>query len=257
MGFFDFFKSNNTRPKPEFDPEFDSDVREYIESRYGAPYLTQEEIRRREEAREKAKEKAKEEARRKRAEKKRQKEQQEKEEQWKREHPGEELPKEEKKDNGGDSDTGERICYSLATPEDRDELSLYADEMWNAYISGRLDAYQAKCFRDTLLMYMNRTGMTNAQIYKKANLSKSVFSSIMSNKDRIPKKNTVIALAIALELDLECTERLLMKAGYTFSNSIVTDLVVVYCINHKMFDIDKINVELEKLGEPLLGSKTY
>ncbi len=248
MGILNFFKGNNiaeaARPKPEFDPAFDSDVREYIESRYGVPYVTQEEIRRREKARD--------EARRKLDEEKRKQE----EAKWKMEHPGEELPIVAEDNNIRYSVAGSGIRYSVATADDMYDLSSTANDMWRAIVSGDPNAYKVKRFRDTLLMYINRKGMTNVEIYKRANLSKSVFSSIMSNENRIPKKNTVIALAIALELDLECTERLLMKAGYTFSNSIITDLVVVYCINHKVFDIDKINVELEKLGEPLLGSKT-
>lgn len=152
------------------------------------------------------------------------------------------------------------------TPElDRKALSMDA-ERFQEYInlklfSGEIDVIQAakalkkEKFADLLLKYIQRSGMTNAEIYKRANISKSVFSAILIDKDRLPKKNNIIALALALKLNLKETETLLMKAGYTFSNSIVTDLVVVYCINHHKYDIDEINRILYELKLPLLGSK--
>lgn len=43
----------------------------------------------------------------------------------------------------------------------------------------------------------------NSVIYKKACIDKKFFSKIISNKDYVPKKHTVMALGLALELPLE------------------------------------------------------
>ena len=61
-------------------------------------------------------------------------------------------------------------------------------------------------FSETLLKLIDKTGKKDSQIYKKANLSKQHFSKIRNNPDYKPTKSTAIALAIALELDLEQTK---------------------------------------------------
>lgn len=161
--------------------------------------------------------------------------------------------------------------HSIPDACDRAQLASDADDFMEQYDSAKSAglttvadvekmmfgyAKARKTFADELLRYIERTGKSNASIYKRANVSKSVFSGLISNQQRRPQKNTAIALALALELNLKEAERLLMKAGYTFSNSIVTDLVAVYCINHKRYDVDEINRILYEMGQPLLGSKT-
>lgn len=155
------------------------------------------------------------------------------------------------------------VRYSLPSSEDRESLSKYADAY---FMLGNPDGIIRKPvmrmdspymnFTDLLRYYINNSGMEHAEIYKRANLSKSVFSSLLTKK-HIPKKGTIVALAIALGLDLCETERLLMKAGYTFSNTITGDLIAVYFINHEIYDIDKLNGALYEYGEPILGSKAY
>ena len=173
------------------------------------------------------------------------------------------------------------VRYSISDDTDREALSFEADDYMNTLL-GKPDRFSyfnsndigfsrynrisemsgqakqqlaGKNFSALLIQYINRTGLSNAEVYKRANLSKSVFSSIMTDSNHLPKKNNIIALAIALKLNLKETETLLMKAGYTFSNSIDTDLVAVYCINHEIYDIDKINRILYEMQAPLLGSK--
>lgn len=159
----------------------------------------------------------------------------------------------EEQANGRQQD--DEIRYSLASPEDRAQLSDEAESFFARYRKGAGEKQEPPTFVDYLMSYIIASGMSNVEVYKRANLSKSVFSATISNRKRIPKKSTVIALAIALRLDLKETERLMMKAGYTFSNAIVSDLVVVHFINKGNFDIDEINEVLYDLRQPLLGSK--
>ena len=166
---------------------------------------------------------------------------------------------EEKEEPSSVSSPGVR--YSLSSDDDIDSLSRQADNFYTRSNYGIMDSLgpellRGQTFTDYLMLYINMSGMDNAEIYKRANLSKSVFSSILS-KRHIPKKGTVVALAVALRLNLKETERLLMKAGYTFSNGIKGDLIAVYFINHGIFDIDKLNSALYEHGEPILGSKSY
>ena len=111
-------------------------------------------------------------------------------------------------------------------------------------------------FSEYLLRLIDSKGLTDVEAYKKANVSKSVFHMIRSNRYHVPKKNTVLAFAIALELDLDETNKLLRKAGYAFSNAIVFDVLIQYFISHKKYDILEINEILYDYNQPLLGMKT-
>ena len=82
------------------------------------------------------------------------------------------------------------------------------------------------------------------------------FHTIRSNRFQVPKKNTVLAFAVALELDLNETNYLLKKAGYAFSNAILFDVLIQYFIYSKKYDIFEINEILYDYNQPLLGMKT-
>ncbi len=111
-------------------------------------------------------------------------------------------------------------------------------------------------FTELLRDYVIASMMENPEIYKRAGLSRAVFSSLFT-RGHIPKKRTILALAIGLKLDLHETERLLMKAGYSFSDTIKGDLIVARFITQGIYDINRINEALYEQGEPLLGSRSY
>ena len=96
--------------------------------------------------------------------------------------------------------------------------------------------------------------MSDAEVYKKAGLDRRHFSKIRSNPNYHPGKNTVIALAIALELNKKETGRLLTVAGYSLSESDTFDLVIQFCLEKKIYDLDTINQALEYFSlKPLAG----
>ncbi len=96
---------------------------------------------------------------------------------------------------------------------------------------------------------------TCLEIYKKAGISKQVFSKIISDKDMIPTKLTVIALCIGLELTLRDANELMNAAGYSLSHSIVLDVIIIRYLRREIYDLDLINQELYEHGCPLLGWK--
>ena len=96
-------------------------------------------------------------------------------------------------------------------------------------------------------------GMTDAQVYKRANVSRQHFSKIRSDANYQPTKKTVLAFCIALELSLEASEDLLARAGFAFSPSSRFDLIVRYYIEQNEYDIFAINAMLYEFDQPLLG----
>ena len=111
-----------------------------------------------------------------------------------------------------------------------------------------------KGFRDLLFKFIDDNNQVDAEVYKKALLDRRLFSKIRSNQDYHPNKKTVIALLLALKLELEQSLQLLKAAGYSLSESSVFDLVIVYCITHKIYDLDKVNEILEEMKLTPLGT---
>jgi len=114
---------------------------------------------------------------------------------------------------------------------------------------GRLD----EPFSITLFRLIKAKGKTDVEVYKRANIDRRLFSKIRAERDYRPKKETVIALAIALELTLAETADLLKRAGLALSRSMLFDVIVEYFIMRGKYDIFEINNVLYKYDQPILG----
>jgi O-acetyl-ADP-ribose deacetylase (regulator of RNase III) len=109
-------------------------------------------------------------------------------------------------------------------------------------------------FHDYLWQLILASDMTNPQIYHRANITKQHFSKIVSNRDYLPSKNTICALAIALKLDIEMLKLLLEKAGYSLSKAKEFDNAVRYFVEREMYNIIDDNIILFDNHLELLGT---
>ena len=109
-------------------------------------------------------------------------------------------------------------------------------------------------FSETLLQLIAQTGKKDPEIYRRANVSRQHFSKIRSNPHYQPKKPTALAFAIALELDLEQTKDLIGRAGYALTSSSKADLIIMYFIQKKHYNIIDINAVLFEFDQSLLGA---
>lgn len=109
----------------------------------------------------------------------------------------------------------------------------------------------------SILKYCQEKDIEENALYKKAHVSKTVFSKIRSMKATgyKPSKSTILCLCLALELDNDETAAMLNIAGYALSDAIIADKIVSYCISERYYDVYDIeNLILEKTGGAYLYS---
>lgn len=112
---------------------------------------------------------------------------------------------------------------------------------------------QHKTFQEQLFEIIDEKGLRDTEVYKRAHIDRKLFSRIRCKRDYKPKKDTALALAMALELTIDETEELLRLAELALSPGVRFDLIVKFCIMNGVYDVDEVNDILDKYGEHIIG----
>ena len=96
-------------------------------------------------------------------------------------------------------------------------------------------------FNELLFSYIDNNNLKDSDVYHKIDMDRKLFSKIRCNLNYIPKKANVIKLCLSLNLNLMDSNKLLNSAGYSLSYNDEFDLVISYCIENKIYDLNIIN----------------
>ena len=108
-------------------------------------------------------------------------------------------------------------------------------------------------FHKVLTDFIDRSNMTDPEVYKRGQIGRDTFSKIRAGKKGVSKK-TVKQLCFGLKLSYDDAVTLMAAAGYAFSNNDISDLVVTYFLKHKIHDTYEVNAELYERNQELLFS---
>ena len=136
----------------------------------------------------------------------------------------------------------------MAAPTCHEAMPCEAPQSLNDWLKQQDDTFAV-----TLLKLIDKKHITEVQCYKRANVSKKTFWKINNDPKYKPSKPTVLAFAIALELNLRETEDLLRTVGFSLSHSSTFDMIIEFYIRQGIYDIYEINAALYQFDQICLG----
>jgi hypothetical protein len=120
-----------------------------------------------------------------------------------------------------------------------------------------LDEYLAahhstKTFSVLLNELREKQKMSPQTLYTRASVDRRLYSKIMGERDYRPSKNTVIAFGLALELAPGDMKELLETAGFALCATSIFDLVILFCLENRIYDSITVTELLYSQRQPLL-----
>ena len=103
------------------------------------------------------------------------------------------------------------------------------------------DYEQYNDFQTLLFKLIDDRNLKDSEVYNKVHIDRRLFSKIRSDKNYHPSKETIILLAIALELSEDELIELLDSASYSLPKNNNYDLIIRFCFINKIFKLSEIN----------------
>lgn len=110
--------------------------------------------------------------------------------------------------------------------------------------------HMSDTFQQYLLYLIETKGLTPAEVYKRAIITKQLFSKIKVNPNYHPDKVTAMRLCVGAKLNIDETKDLLGRAGYALSPCDKRDIIFSFFIENNVYDMIEIDIALEEHGLP-------
>ena len=110
----------------------------------------------------------------------------------------------------------------------------------NEKVKDYLSHNKSMSFNQLLFSYIDEKGCKDSEIYNSVDIDRKLFSKIRCSENYIPRRNVIIKLCLALGLDKVKFNKLLNSAGYSLKND-QFDLIISYCIDNDIYDINIVN----------------
>ena len=144
-------------------------------------------------------------------------------------------------------------CSATSVPADTAEMSAFLKMDRGRTELDKVLALKEESFSEMLLRMIDEKGLKDSDVYKKANIDRRLFSKIRGDEDYVPSKKTAISFCLALQLGIDEAKKLLATAGYALSASSRFDLIIMYLIETKEYNIHFANIVLDDYGEGTLS----
>lgn len=142
-----------------------------------------------------------------------------------------------------------RLIYPCAAAP---EVGAMPEEFYEAKESSIAERmmHLSDTFQEYLFYLIQMKGLTNADVYKRAIMTKQLFSKIKNNPEYHPDKDTALKLCIGAKLNLDESKDLLARAGYALSPCDKKDIIFSYFIEQGIYDMIDLDIVLEEFGLP-------
>ena len=98
-----------------------------------------------------------------------------------------------------------------------------------------------KTFNELLFEYIEKSNISDVELYKKAYIDRRLFSKTRSYNEYHPSFGTVTLLALALKLSSNDYENLLKSASYSLPLNSYINITLKYCFDEKIYNVNKVN----------------
>lgn len=109
----------------------------------------------------------------------------------------------------------------------------------NEFINENKDKYND--FQTLLFKLIDERNLTDPEVYNKVHFDRRQFSKIRCDSNYHPSKETVILLALSLELSEQELEELLESAAYSLPKNNHYDLIIRFCFINKIYKLTEVN----------------
>lgn len=96
-------------------------------------------------------------------------------------------------------------------------------------------------FQTMLFKLIDERNLKDSDVYNKVHIDRRLFSKIRSDKNYHPSKETIILLAMSLELKESELEELLDSASYSLPKNNKYDLIIRFCFINRIFKLSDVN----------------